>query len=159
MIGQATADDYDGVWEIFHQVIKTGDTYVFSPDTPQSDFSKLWFASNMHTYVYEENKKIVGTYVLKPNQIDLGSHIANASYMVHPNMQGKGIGKILCSHSLDLAKSLGFIGMQFNIVVSSNKGAISLWENFGFKIIGTTPKGFNHKSLGYIDSYIMYKVL
>lgn len=159
MIRKATAKDYDQVWEIFKSVIQTEDTYVFSKNTPKEDLKKHWFASYMHTYVYEENHKILGTYIVKPNQIDLGSHIANASYMVHSSTQGQGIGRKLCEHSLKLAKDLGFIGMQFNIVVSTNEVAVKLWQKLGFEIIGTTPNGFRHSSLGLVDTFIMYKDL
>ncbi|WP_299121254.1 GNAT family N-acetyltransferase [uncultured Tenacibaculum sp.] len=159
MIRKATEKDVDQIWEIFQAVIKTEDTYVFSPKTPKTDLQKHWFASYMHTYVFEEEGQILGTYIVKPNQIDLGSHISNASYMVSPKAQGKGIGKKLCEHSLKLAKDIGFIGMQFNIVVSTNKGAVALWKKFGFEVIGITPKAFKHKTLGFIDAYIMYKEL
>ena len=74
----------------------------------------------------------MGTYIIKPNQPDLGSHIANASVMVHPKYQGKGIGKILCEHCLKTAKELGYKAMQFNIVVSTNLPAVALWKKFGF---------------------------
>lgn len=77
--------------------------------------------------------------------------------MVHPNAQGKG--KKLCEHSLLRAKEKGFEGIQFNIVVSTNKGAVALWEKYDFNIIGTTPNGFRHSKLGLVDTYIMYKSL
>jgi len=158
-IRKATETDYNKVWEIFSKVIETGDTYVFNPNTPKSDLKKHWFADYMKTYVIEENGEILGTYIIKPNQIDLGSHIANCSYMVNPNSQGKGIGKKLCEHSLKIARENKFEGIQFNIVVSTNKGAVELWRKFGFEIIGTTPKGFKHSELGLVDTYIMYKNL
>ena len=155
----AKETDYEQVWMIFSKVIKTGDTYVFDPKTPKPDLRKHWFASYMQTYVMEENGIILGTYIIKPNQIDLGNHIANCSYMVNPQAQGKGIGKKLCEHSLQIARKNGFKGIQFNIVVSTNKGAIKLWEKYGFEIIGTTPKGFRHAELGFVDTHIMYKEL
>ncbi|MDO6470117.1 GNAT family N-acetyltransferase [Maribacter sp. 1_MG-2023] len=158
-IRKATEADYNKVWEIFSKVIETGDTYVFNPNTPKSDLKKHWFADYMKTYVIEENGEILGTYIIKPNQIDLGSHIANCSYMVNPNSQGKGIGKKLCEHSLKIARENNFEGIQFNIVVSTNKGAVELWRKYGFEIIGTTPKGFKHSELGLVDTYIMYKNL
>ncbi len=151
--------DHDAVWEIFREVIKTGDTYVFEPDTPRSDLEKHWFAPYMQTYVAEVEGRILGTYILKSNQIGLGNHIANASYMVHPSVQGEGIGRKLCEHSLEIARRSGFKGIQFNIVVSTNQVAVQLWKNLGFRIIGTTPKAFNHQQLGYVDSYIMYREL
>lgn len=159
-IKKATADDFDAIWEIFKQVIKTGDTYVFNPKTPKEDLHKNWFAPYMDTFVLvDENQAVLGTYIIKPNQIDLGNHIANCSYMVHPKNHGKGIGKLLCEHSLDFAKESGYLAIQFNIVVSTNRAAVALWEKLGFNIIGTTPKGFKHQILGLVDTYIMYKEL
>jgi len=158
-IRKATEFDFDKVWEIFSKVIKTGDTYVFNPNTPKEDLKKHWFADYMETFVIEENKQILGTYIIKPNQIGLGNHIANCSYMVNPNTQGKGIGKKLCEHSIEVARKKNFEGIQFNIVVSTNKGAVELWKKYGFEIIGTTPKGFRHSELGLVDTYIMYKNL
>ena len=158
-IRTATAKDFEPIWNIFRAVIKTGDTYTFSPDTPKTDLKKYWFAAYMNTFVAAEGDKILGTYIIKPNQIDLGNHIANCSYMVHPEAQGKGIGKKLCAHSINFARESGYFGIQFNIVVSSNIAAVKLWEKFGFRIIGTTPKGFRHAQLGLVDTYIMFKEL
>lgn len=158
-IRKANLRDYDAVWNIFSAVIRTGDTYVFDPETPVEDLQKHWFANYMDTFVVEDEGRVLGTYIVKPNQPDLGSHIANASYMIHPDAQGKGIGKLLCQHSLDFAKSAGYHALQFNIVVSTNQAAVELWKKFGFEIIGTTPDGFRHQTLGLVDTYIMYKKL
>lgn len=79
--------------------------------------------------------------------------------MVHPKSHGKGIGKLLCQHSIDYSKESGYLAIQFNIVVSTNRAAVALWEKLGFNIIGTTPKGFRHQTLGLVDTYIMYKEL
>ncbi|MCS7019344.1 MAG: GNAT family N-acetyltransferase [Cytophagales bacterium] len=151
--------DFDAVWEIFHSVIATGDTYVFDPHTPKDRLQQYWFADHMNTFVAVENNIIVGTYIIKPNQIDLGDHIANCSYMVHPCYQGRGIGKQLCEHSIQFAKAEGYTGIQFNMVVSTNQVAVQLWQKLGFNIIGTIPKGFRHQTLGLVDAYIMFKDL
>jgi len=157
MIRKAIDKDYNAVWKIFSKVIETGDTYVFNPKTEKGCLEKHWFADYMTTFVFEVDNQILGTYIIKPNQIDLGNHIANCSYMVSPNAQGKGIGKLLCEHSIKFAKEHKFIGIQFNIVVSTNKSAVKLWKKYGFNIIGTTPNGFRHSKLGFVDTYIMYK--
>lgn len=154
------AKDYDNIWNIFYNVIQTGDTYVFDPNTPKEDLHKHWFADYMDTFVAVDNDgTILGTYIIKPNQVGLGSHIANCSYMVNHRYQGKGIGKLLCEHSIEFARQKGYSGIQFNIVVSTNTSAIKLWKKFGFEIIGTTLKGFRHKELGLVDTYIMFKQL
>ena len=154
------AADYEKIWEIFSRVILTGDTYVFDPQTPKESLHKLWLADNMDTFVaVDDDGRTVGTYFIKPNQIDLGSHIANCGYMVSPDIQGKGIGKLMCEHSIDFARQKGYLGIQFNIVVSTNTNAVKLWKKLGFEIIGTTPKGFRHKDLGLVDTFIMFKSL
>ena len=157
IIRAATTNDHDGIWEVFEQVIRAGDTYAFNPDTPKEDLPKLWFAPGMKVYVAEENGKILGTYFIKPNQPGLGAHIANCGYMVHPEARGRGLGKQLFDHSWQVAKESGYKGMQFNFVVSTNQAAVQLWQKLSFKIIGVIPKGFNHRQLGYVDAYIMFR--
>lgn len=149
--------DADSVWAIFEKVISTGDTYVFSPDTPREDLYQHWFGSAMDTFIAEKENKIVGTYILKPNHIDLGSHIANASYMVHPDYHGQGIGKRLGLHSIDFARSKGYHGIQFNLVVSTNTPAIRLWKKLGWETVGRIPGGFRHLTLGFVDTLVMYR--
>jgi ribosomal protein S18 acetylase RimI-like enzyme len=65
----------------------------------------------------------------------------------------------MCQHSIDFAREKGFLGMQFNMVVSSNEVAVRIWKNFGFSIIGTIPQAFRHQRLGLVDAYIMFKNL
>ena len=126
--------DDEKIWDIFSNIIKTGDTYVFDPNTPKEALHKHWFADYMDTFVaVDDDDKILGTYIIKPNQVDLGDHIANSSYMVNPICQCKGIGKLLCAHSIEFAKQKGYLGIQFNIVVSTNTYAVNLWEKFGFE--------------------------
>ncbi|WP_338130118.1 hypothetical protein [Catalinimonas alkaloidigena] len=67
------------------------------------------------------------------------------------------MGKKLCEHSIRFVQQSGYFGIQFNIVVSTNLGAIKSWKKFGFRIIGTSPKGFRHSKLGLVETYIMFK--
>ncbi len=163
--------DTSAIWEIFHAVIQTGDTYVYPSDTPREALANLWLSPTMQTYVAvdetringeEQNKaeaRILGTYILKPNYPGRGSHVANASFMVHPVAQGLGIGTMMANHSLVEARRLAYKAIQFNLVVSTNQAAIHLWQKSGFHIIGALPKAFKHKQLGYVDAYIMYQSL
>lgn len=156
---EAKPEHYDAIWDIFHRVVKTGDTYVYSPETTKSEALAAWCSKELSTYVALEDGVVVGTYIIKPNFPGLGSHTANCSYMVSDHARGLGVGKAMGNHSLELAKSQGYLGMQFNIVVSTNEPAVQLWLSLGFTIIGTTPRGFKHKDLGFVDSYIMYREL
>jgi L-amino acid N-acyltransferase YncA len=158
-IRKAKVKDRMNIWKIFQQVIQSGDTYAYPPDTPFPAFKKFWFAKNQKCFVMMDGNEVIGSYVLRDNQPGLGSHIANASYIVNPAHQGKGIGQKLCAHSIMEAKRAAYLGIQFNIVVSTNKAAVNLWAKMGFEIIGTVPNGFKHQQLGYVDTYIMYRKL
>jgi ribosomal protein S18 acetylase RimI-like enzyme len=90
---------------------------------------------------------------------DFAQHIANGSYIVDAKVRGKGLGRIMVEHSLREAKRSGFMAIQFNCVVSSNVHAVHLYHTLGFVTLATVPKGFNHATLGLIDSYVMYRAL
>ena len=49
--------------------------------------------------------------------------------------------------------------MQFNLVVSTNAAAISLWRKHGFRIVGTLPKVFRHVKFGEVDAFVMHRFL
>lgn len=152
----AVEEDFSEIWRIFQNVIAGENTYVNRHDTTKDEAYAKWMAKNVQTFVAEINDKIVGAYLIKPNQVDLGSHVANASYIVDTNTRGLGVGKSLALHSIAQAKTLGYRAMQFNFVVSANEPAVKLWRSVGFKIIGTIPKAFKHSTLGYVDAYVMF---
>lgn len=158
-IRPAKESDADAIWEIFHAVVASGDTYVFAPDMPREEAMAYWFRADTHTYVAENDGGIVGTYVVKPNQPALGSHVANAAFMVSPAARGLGVGRRMGEHCLEEARRLGFRAMQFNFVVSTNEPAVRLWQQLGFAIIGTLPGAFRHAQLGFVDAYVMFQTL
>ncbi len=156
-IRKATAADHEEIWNIFHLVVKRGDTFAFDPESNREDCKALWLSPTVRTYVAELQGKIVGTYILRQNAPGLGSHVANAAYMVHPDTRLQGVGKAMGNHSIKQAKRYGVSAIQFNFVVSTNIIAIQLWLKLGFKIVGAVPKAFNHKKLGLVDIYIMHR--
>jgi L-amino acid N-acyltransferase YncA len=158
-IREATSADNEQVWEIIQPIISKGDTYVFDPKSSKEKMLAYWFGKDKHTYVAILNGKVAGTFFIKDNQPDLGSHIANASYITLPAVSGQGIGKTMGEFSLKEAQRLRYKAMQFNIVVKGNDRAIRLWEKLGFKIIGEIPEAFNHKQNGLTNAYIMYRKL
>jgi hypothetical protein len=49
--------------------------------------------------------------------------------------------------------------MQFNFVVATNRTALRLWKNLGFKNVGKLPGAFRHSQRGFVDVYVMYRFL
>jgi hypothetical protein len=49
--------------------------------------------------------------------------------------------------------------MQFNFVVSTNECAVRLWQSVGFAIVGRLALAFRRHTGGYVDGFVMYKVL
>lgn len=158
-IRPASPTDFNAILEISQKVIEPGDTYPLYPTSSEEPLLNYWFKEAKQTFVAESENQIVGVYRLKPNQIGLGDHVANGSYMVHPDHQRKGIGRQMGEHSLLTAKALGFQAMQFNHVIKSNTSAVELWKKLGFQIIGEVPEAFRHPQLGLTNVYVMYKKL
>jgi len=158
-IRRATGKDREAIWEIFHAVVSRRDTYAFDPDISRRQALACWFSPKTRCYVALSEKKIVGTYILKANQPGLGSHVANAGFMVAPWAQGRGIGRGMAEHCLHEATRLGYRAMQFNFVISTNTTALRLWKNLGFKIVGRLPGAFRHRRRGLVDVYVMYRKL
>ena len=164
-------------------MIAAGDTYAFDPGMSREEALVYWFGASTHTYVAEQraesvgeavsfpgtatpsptvavkNRPIVGTYILRPNQAGPGAHVANAAYMVAQEARGLGVGRRMGEHSLTEARRLGFRAVQFNFVVSTNASAIHVWQQLGFKIVGTLPGAFRHPRAGYVDVYVMFRSL
>ena len=158
-IRPATDADHDAIWKIFHEIVAAGDTYAFDPKMSREEALAYWFRSSTRTYVAEEDGGVVGTYILRPNQSGPGSHVANAAFMVARDAEGAGVGRRMAEHCLTEARRMGFRGMQFNFVVSTNTRAIHLWNQLGFKIVGTLPGAFRHPEKGFVDVYVMYRSL
>lgn len=159
MIREATSEDHEAVWKIFHEVVARGDTYTIDPKISRDGALKYWFADGNHVYVAEQDQQVFGTYILRANQGGPGAHVANAGFMVSASARGRGVGRAMAQHCLNEARRLGFRAMQFNFVVSTNEDAIHLWKKLGFEIVGTLPGAFKHPDRGYVDAYVMSRSL
>jgi L-amino acid N-acyltransferase YncA len=158
-IRAATEADRDAILNIFHAIVASGDTYAFDPKMSREQALAYWFRADTQTYVAEKDDRVVGTYIVRPNQLGPGSHVANAAFMVASDAQGSGVGRKMAEHCLGEARRMGFRAMQFNFVVSTNAPALHLWEQLGFKIVGALAGAFQHPEKGYVDVYVMYRSL
>ena len=158
-IRPTTEEDRDAIWKIFHEIVAAGDTYALDPNLSRKEALQYWCERSTRAYVAESGGRVVGTYMLRPNQSGGGAHVANAGFMVAPNVHGQGVGHAMGEHCLGEARRMGFRAIQFNFVVSTNESAIHLWQDLGFEIVGTLPRAFRHPQRGYVDVYVMYRSL
>ncbi len=157
-IRQARHPDLDAMWRICQAVIAVGDALPFSDDFDRNTFRSHWFGSHA-SFVATTEAGIVGMYKFGANYPGRGAHVASATYLVSPEAQGRGTGRALVEHSLAQALDAGYRAMQFNYVVSTNAPAVELYKRLGFAIVGILPKAFQHRQLGLVDAYVMYKHL
>lgn len=159
VIRRASPDDADAIWAIVRGVLAAGDTYAWPTAPTREQGLALMQPPAGHTFVAARAGRVVGTYYVKPNAMGPGDHVANCGYMVAPEARGQGVGEAMCRHSLDAARGLGFRAMQFNAVVSTNRGAIRAWQRCGFAIVGTVPGAFRHPAHGDVAIHVMHRTL
>ena len=140
--------------DIWNEVVEDGIAF------PQEDLldevlGKEFFESQSYTGVAEDDGRIVGLYILHPNNVGRCGHICNASYAVSSKCRGLHIGEKLVIDCLSQGKELGFRVLQFNAVVESNVHARHLYERLGFVQLGTIPGGFRMKD-GHYENICPY---
>ncbi len=154
IIRQYEEKDLKQMIDIWNEVVEDGIAF------PQEDLlnevsGKVFFGSQSYTGVADDDGKVVGLYILHPNNVGRCGHICNASYAVSSKYRGKHIGEKLVTDCLAKAKDLGFRVLQFNAVVESNVHARHLYERLGFVQLGTIPGGFRMKD-GHYENICPY---
>ena len=137
--------DISAMAEIWNEVVREGKAF------PQENEMSKYEAKEFFSAEDIESGKILGLFILHPNNVGRCSHIANASYAVASFARGEHIGEKLVLSSIEFARELGYRILQFNAVVKSNIHARHLYERLGFKQLGTIPKGFRLSDGSYED--------
>lgn len=159
LIRKADPADAQAISAIILPTIRDGVTYALDREISESDALAYWMGADKETFVVEDNGAIIGTYYMRPNQGGGGRHVCNCGYMTSPAASGRGVASRMCEHSLDHARKRQYRAMQFNFVVSTNEGAIRLWQRMGFGIAGRLPNAFMHPSKGFVDALVMFQTL
>lgn len=153
-------EDWPALWPILAAEFRSGESHPHPTDIDESGAFAAWIEAPQATYVaIDDSGTLLGTYLIKPNQPGLGSHVCNCGYIVAPAARRRGIGRQLCAHSLAEAQRLGYRAMQYNLVVATNTGAKALWEAMGFATVGRLPGAFRHPKQGFVDAFVMYRRL
>ena len=150
--------DLEGMIPIWNEIVEEGIAFP-QEDCLDRESGTAFFASQSYTGVAETDGKILGLYILHPNNVGRCGHICNASYAVSSKARGQHIGEKLVLDCLRKAKELGFRVLQFNAVVESNIHARHLYKRLGFTQLGTIPGGFRMKDGSYANICPYYRVL
>lgn len=141
--------DMVGIW---NEVVEEGIAF------PQEELLTIqsgteFFASQTYNGVAvdQETGRVLGLYILHPNNVGRCGHICNASYAVSGGNRGLHIGEKLVLDCLLQGRLHGYRVLQFNAVVASNVHARHLYERLGFVQLGTIPGGFRMKDGHYED--------
>ena len=152
--------DIPDMVRIWNEVVEEGIAF------PQEELLTIqsgteFFASQTYNGVAvdQETGRVLGLYILHPNNVGRCGHICNASFAVRSESRGLHIGEKLVLDCLAQGKIHGFQILQFNAVVASNVHARHLYERLGFVQLGTIPKGFRMKDGHYEDICPYYHVL
>ncbi len=149
-------EDIPEMRAIWNEVVEAANAFPQEDGFKTDSEAERFFSAQDHTAVAEEDGKILGLYILHPNNIGRCGTIANASYAVARESRGKGIGKLLVEDSLARGKELGFHVLQFNAVLKSNVSAIRLYERLGFESLGTIPKCYRKNDGSFEDLKLFF---
>ena len=158
-IRDATPADWPAIWAVMAPILAAGETYTIDRDISSADAQALWMRPGARVVVAELEGRVAGTAKLVRNFDGPAAHVANASFLVDATAGRRGIGRALGEHVLAAAREAGFSAMQFNAVVSSNTGAVALWQSLGFEILATIPEAFDHPTLGLVGLHVMHRKL
>lgn len=146
--------DIPAMISIWNEIVEEGIAFP-QEDTLNEDTGKAFFESQSYTGVAEDDGRIVGLYILHPNNVGRCGHICNASYAVDSKVRGLHIGEKLVLDCMEQGARLGYKVLQFNAVVESNTHARHLYERLGFVQLGTIPGGFRMKD-GHYENICPY---
>lgn len=149
-------EDIPAMREIWNEIIDAGNAFPqlepLAGDPAAADF----FGGQTHAAVAEADGKIVGLYILHPNNVGRCGHIANASFAVRAAARGRGVGEALVRDCIKRGAEHGFRILQFNAVVASNVRAIRLYEKIGFRRLGRVEGGFRRPDGTFEDIFLYY---
>ena len=150
-ITQANTTDFEPIMAFYNDVInRTPDMAIYArwkKDQHPTEQGIRAYIEEGAMYLYKENGQIVGAMAVTMYQGDdyhpiewLQSLKDNEVAVIHilavsPDYQGKGIGTMMISESIRLAKTNGMKGIRLD-ALASNTPAHKIYRNLGFEYRG-----------------------
>lgn len=159
-VTRQTDADWPDIWRVLEPAFRAGKSYPLPQDVSEAEAKRYWIKTDGFNAVARDDAgEILGVYYLRPDQGGPGAHVCNAGYVVAETARGRGVAVALCRQSQAQARQMGFRGMKFNLVVSTNVAAVKAWLKAGLEIIGTVPGAFRLPDGRFVDAHVMFRTL
>jgi len=132
----------DEVLAIFQAGIDGGNaTFEIAPPTwAKFDAGKL----PGHRFVARDAERVLGWVALSPiSDRDVYAGVAEVSIYIHPDAQGRGVGRTLLGALIDSTDRGDVWTLQAGIF-PENAASIRLHESFGFRLVGVRERIGRH---------------
>lgn len=100
--------DLAAMREIWNEVVRDGAAFPQIDELADDDEAKKFFDSQTVTVVVESEGRLLGLYILHPNNVGRCGHIANSSYAVASAARGMHLGRLLCAIPSFVLETWGF---------------------------------------------------
>lgn len=160
MLRKLTAEDLSAFKNVRLEALELepqafGDSYSVLSKKKDSYWKKELSTRKKVWYGAFDNNELVGIGSIKFVKTLKFDHIAHLSgIFVRKEYRGRGVGKLLFKTRIDEAFKNPYIRKIKLIVNLSQKNAIGLYKNFGFRVVGKMEKEFKINSV-YFDAYLM----
>lgn len=112
--------DISQMIDLWNEVVEDGIAFPQEELLNEETGAKFFASQSYCGVAIDDSGKVVGLYILHPNNVGRCGHICNASYAVSSRCRGRHIGEKLVLDCIVQAKEIGFKILQFNAVVESN---------------------------------------
>jgi phosphinothricin acetyltransferase len=160
-IRPAAASDAEALMGIYNPVVETSTaTFDLVPRTLEEQLE--WLSDRAGARIVlvaeAEDGSVAGYAALSPYRDRAAySTTVEDSVYVHPDHQGRGVGRLLLSSLVDTARSHGFHAMMARIV-ADHDASIALHSVCGFQIVGH-EREVGRKFGRWLDVTLMERLL
>jgi phosphinothricin acetyltransferase len=133
----AMADRHaDEVLDIYRSGIEEGNaTFEMAPPDWDTFVSK-----RIHRYVAVDGDRVLGWVACTPvSDRDVYAGVVEHSVYVRPDARGRGVGRLLLNHLIDVTERDGIWTIQAG-VFPENAASLALHESSGFRVIGVRER-------------------
>lgn len=161
-VRKATFADFSAITEIYgHNCVYGTGTFALEPATPQEMMSRWHEIRQMDLpYLVATDKgEVTGFAYASPFRTRPGYRYGiEDSIYIHPNHQGKGIGKALLSELISITTDQGYYTMIAVIGDGENAPSIGVHKSLGFTETGRLPNA-GYKLGRWLDVVFMCREL